>query len=267
MVEIMKIMVTSFKMSHAGIAALSAPNPAAGYHWPTPPPETPGHSWANLGQSLVGSLLLSPGSWCAQGFICALQVSVSPVLCKIWQLYDGVNGDLLQEGLCPMPYPHWLHPDPLPLLHSTAVCTEDSQTQFWLSLCGVSEPWCAQGLFEPSKRLWRVRGLILNVISPLLQSCWGFSYALGRGVSFFGGIQRSPIDGCSAVSCNFGVFTGEDEHTSFYSAIFMTSSPLLHGNSMGKQWKQWQTLFFFFFWLQNHCRWWLQPWNLKMLAP
>ena len=19
--------------------------------------------------------------------------------------------------------------------------------------------------------------------------------------------------------------------------------------------------FFFFFWLQNHCRWWLQPWN------
>ena len=23
-----------------------------------------------------------------------------PVLCKFWQLYDGVNGDLLQEGLC-----------------------------------------------------------------------------------------------------------------------------------------------------------------------
>ena len=33
---------------------------------------------------------------------------------------------------------------------------------------------------------------------------------------------------------------------------------------MGKQWKQWQTLFFG---LQNHCRWWLQPWNSKMLAP
>ena len=32
---------------------------------------------------------------------------------------------------------------------------------------------------------------------------------------------------------------------------------------MGKQWKQWQTLFS---WLQNHCRWWLQPWNEKMLA-
>ena len=23
----------------------------------------------------------------------------------------------------------------------------------------------------------------------------------------------------------------------------------------------------FFFWLQNHCRWWLQPWDWKMLPP
>ena len=33
--------------------------------------------------------------------VCALQESISPVLCKFWQLYGGVNGDLLQEGLCP----------------------------------------------------------------------------------------------------------------------------------------------------------------------
>ena len=32
---------------------------------------------------------------------------------------------------------------------------------------------------------------------------------------------------------------------------------------MGKRWKQWQTLFWG---LQNHCRWWLQPWNWKTLA-
>ena len=38
---------------------------------PTPPLETPGHSRASLGQSLVGSLILSPGSWCTQGFVCA----------------------------------------------------------------------------------------------------------------------------------------------------------------------------------------------------
>ena len=46
----------------------------------TPPLETLGHSQAGLGQSLVGSLFHSPGSWCAQGFLCALQESVSPVL-------------------------------------------------------------------------------------------------------------------------------------------------------------------------------------------
>ena len=41
-----------------------------------------------------------PFSWCTQGFVCALQESVSPVLCKFWLLHGGVNGDLLQEGLC-----------------------------------------------------------------------------------------------------------------------------------------------------------------------
>ena len=100
MVEVMKIMATSFKRSHACIAAVSAPDPATGHCGPTPPLETPGHSRASLGQSLVGSLLLSPGSWCTQGSVCALQESVSPVLCKFWWLYGRVNGDLLQEGLC-----------------------------------------------------------------------------------------------------------------------------------------------------------------------
>ena len=75
-VEVMKIMVNSFKRSHACTATLSAPNPAAGPRQPTPPLETPGHSLASLGQSLVGSLLLSPGSWCTQGSVCALQESI-----------------------------------------------------------------------------------------------------------------------------------------------------------------------------------------------
>ena len=77
MVEVMKIVATSFKRSHESTATLSAPNPAAGHRQPTPLPKTPGHSQASLGQSLVGSLLLSPGSWCTQGSVCALQVSVS----------------------------------------------------------------------------------------------------------------------------------------------------------------------------------------------
>ena len=100
MVEVIKIMGTSFKRSHACTATFSAPDPAAGHHQPMPPAETPGHSQASLGQSLVGSLLLSPRSWDTQVSICGLQESVSPVLCKFWPLYGGVNGHLLQEGLC-----------------------------------------------------------------------------------------------------------------------------------------------------------------------
>ena len=56
----------------------------------------------------------------------------------------------------------------------------------------------------PSKHLWWVWGLILNGIAPLLLSC------LGCGVSFFGGFQHSPANGCSASSCNFGVLAGDD---------------------------------------------------------
>ena len=77
MVEVVKIMMTSFKRPQARTATPSAPNPAASHHRPMPPLETPGHSRESLGQSLVGSLLLSPGSWCLQDSACALQESIS----------------------------------------------------------------------------------------------------------------------------------------------------------------------------------------------
>ena len=64
-----------------------SPDPMAGHYWPTPPLETPRHSQSSLAQSLLGSLLLSPKSWCAQGFVCALQESVSPVL---WKFFNQV---------------------------------------------------------------------------------------------------------------------------------------------------------------------------------
>ena len=37
-------------------------------------------------------------------------------------------------------------------------------------------------MLEPSKHLWQVWGLIINVISPLLPSFWVFSFALGHEV-------------------------------------------------------------------------------------
>ena len=136
MVEVMRVMVTSFKMSHVHTAILSAPNPAAGHHRPTPPRETPGHSWASLGQFLVGSLPLSPGSWCTQGSVCALQVSVSPVLCKFWWLYVGVNSNLLQEGLYRTQVCCTQSPCPFsrPLLTHTS--SGDTERQFYFSLWG-----------------------------------------------------------------------------------------------------------------------------------
>ena len=129
----MKIISTSFKSFYACTALLSAPEPAAGHHQPTPLLETSAHSRTILGQSLVGSLLLSPGSWCVQGSVCALQESVSPVLCKFWWLCGGVNGGLLQEGLCHTQVYFTQSPCPCssPLLTRTS--TGDTQTQFCLS--------------------------------------------------------------------------------------------------------------------------------------
>ena len=75
----------SFKMTYANTVVFSAPDPTAGHCQPTPLPETPGHSQANLAHSILESLLLSPGSWGTQGFVCTLQESVSPVL---WKFYN-----------------------------------------------------------------------------------------------------------------------------------------------------------------------------------
>ena len=79
MVEVMKIMGTSFQRSQAGTAALSAPNPAAVHRRPTPPPQT------HAGRSdSVSRGATAPFSWVLvhTGFVCALQEAVSPVLCK-----------------------------------------------------------------------------------------------------------------------------------------------------------------------------------------
>ena len=85
-----------------------------------------------------------------------------------------------------------------------------------VSLCGIS--WSHKVLFVPSEYLWQVWGLILDKILPLLPSCWGFSFALGHGVSFLVG---SNIVLSMAVHSElyFGVLTGEVQHMFFYSSI------------------------------------------------
>ena len=133
MVEVM-VMGTSFRRSHAQSVPLSAPT----LQQATSNPRlcwtllgTPGQVWVSL---LWGhcSFLLGPSVH--KVLVCALQESVYPVLCKFWQLHGGVNGDLLQGGLCHAQVccTQSLCPGGRPLLPCTFA--EDTQTQSWLSL-------------------------------------------------------------------------------------------------------------------------------------
>ena len=125
-----------------------------------------------------------------------------------------------------MPYPGLLHAEPLPHSSPLLTCTSAGDTQTLKGrsdTVSVGSPDVHKVLFVPSKHLWRVWGLILNMILPVLPSCWGFSFALGHGIFFLGGIQHSPVNGCSAASGTFGVLAG-DEHMSFYSTVLC--SPL-----------------------------------------
>ena len=107
-----------------------------------PPQETLKPSQAGLAPSTVGVTAPFLGSWCIEGFVCALQASLSGM--KFYFKLDCAPPTFL----------------------------------FQLLLC----PWTCS-------------------------------------IAFFGGIQHSPVDGCSAAGCDFGILAGEGEHMSFYSAI------------------------------------------------
>ena len=184
-------MVTSFKISHASTVALSAPDPIAGQQWSMPSLETPGHSQASLFSLLWGHFfLLDPDE---HKVLFVPSKSLFPQSCVSSGGSIVVNGDLLQKGLCHTQVCCTQSPCPCPCpcgrLLLTCTFAGDIQTQLWLSLCRIFGSWCTCGLFEPSECLWWVGCLILNTISPLLLSFWGFSLTLAHGVSFFfGGI-------------------------------------------------------------------------------
>ena len=145
-----------------------------------------------LGSSMVGLMATSPKRAYATG--CVTQVCCTQSSC----------------------------PCSRPLL--TCTPTGDTQTLKGRSgsvSVGSLGPGMYKVLFEPSEHLWRIWGLILTAVLPLLLPCWGLSFALGHGVSFYREIQHSPVDGYSAASCNLRVLKGEDEHTSFYPAIIV----------------------------------------------
>ena len=111
-----------------------------------------GDSWTLPGKSWsVSCGITAPFSWVLvhTRFCLCLSRVYFPVLCKFWPLYGGANGGLLQEGLCHTQVCCTQGPCPCgsPLL--TCTYTGDTQTQFCLSLCGVSGSWCTQGFLSP----------------------------------------------------------------------------------------------------------------------
>ena len=80
----------------------------------------------------------------------------------------------------------WPHGWPL-LTHSSAGDTHSLKGRSGSVSVGSLGPGVHKALFEPSEHLWWVWGLILNMILPLLSSCWGLSFALGQKVSFLVG--------------------------------------------------------------------------------
>ena len=123
------------------------------YSRPPPTHALAGNSWTPTGKSRTVSCWVTvPLSWVLvhKVLLCPPRVYF-PVLCEFWQLYSGVNGDLLQEDLC---HTHTQSPCPCSRPLSTCTSTGDAQTQFFLSVCEVPGSWCTQGLFEPSECLW-----------------------------------------------------------------------------------------------------------------
>ena len=217
MVEVMKIMATSFKRSYACTAPFSAPTlqqVTAGPCLCQRVLVTHGQVWVS---SLWGycSILLSPGE---HKFLFVLSKSLFPQSCKFWWLYGGVNGDLLQEGLCHTQVSCIQSPCPCdrPLLtHSLQETLKRSKTGLAQSL------W---GLLVCTGFVWALRTVLAGIRFDSKHDFTPPTILLGLllcswmcGI-FFGGIQHTSVNGCSAASCNFGLLT-ENRCTCLYSPI------------------------------------------------
>ena len=140
MVAVIKIMVTSLKRSHTCTATLSVPNPEAGHHWPLPPPATPGHPQASLGQSLVGSLLLFPGSWCTE-LLCPPRVYF-PIRCNSGRSMVRLMATSSKRAYA-IPRPTATR-DPVPVAdHCRPIPPQEKLKHSSVSLWGPWS-WCAQ---------------------------------------------------------------------------------------------------------------------------
>ena len=165
-----------------------------------PPQETLQYSHVSLAQTPVVSVIVSPGSWCAHGFVCALQdwrSCESPAIHFFWLLKSD----------------------------SLGISSPFAGSPVW-------EAWCGTQNLHTSVRT----SLVLLLFSPSRYGIWfyrdytislQFPFVLGCGVSFFGEFQHLPGSAYSTSSWDFGTLAGEDDYMFFYFTILNYSCWLL----------------------------------------
>ena len=149
MLEVMKIMATSFKRSPPTHISAGDSWPFTGKSGSVSCRVTAPFSWVLVHKVLfVPSKILFPQSCVSSGgSMVGLMVPSSKRACAI------------PRSTAPRGPTHTA-------VHCWLICMSsgDIQIQFCLRLCGVSGFWCIQGMFEPTEHLWWVWDLILNMI-------------------------------------------------------------------------------------------------------
>ena len=133
--------------------------------------ETPGHSLESLGQSLVGSLLLSPGSWCTQCSVCALQESISQSCVSSGSSLLGLMATSSKRAYAIPKSAASRAPTPA-AVHSWPVPPQETLRRSSVSVSVGSLGPSVHKVCLCSQCLWWKWGLILNWNSPLLLSYW-----------------------------------------------------------------------------------------------
>ena len=151
----------------------------------------------------MGSMITSPGSWCTQDLVCALQEwsFCFPKSCRILVIKSHWPSKSDFLGI-PNPYARSLGWE---ARHGT----QNFHNSRRISLIFLYGLWVT----HPAEI-----GFDFIVTALPTISC-GFFLVFGCRLSFFCGFQCPPINGCSTASCNFGALMGGDEYTFFYSAI------------------------------------------------
>ena len=133
------------------------------------------HSQAGLAPFPVESLILSPGSWCTQDFVCAFQKSLFPPV--LWKVRNQIPLTFRVRFPGDSPALCWI-----PRLGSL---------MWGLNFCNRARTSLA--LLFSSLRVTYLMGMgfYFFMVVALLQSRCGFSFVLGHGVCFFWWVPTS----------------------------------------------------------------------------